>query len=234
MQAAHAKELSGKSTKVAGLELIVKELNTAKQQQFETLERKQAEVETSRAEMETLQNRTKELEFQLREASERSAMLEEQVQVSNSPVRGRHLGVGLGIDSRRSTPDPSPSRQNSYNSTSAAEVQRVLAEAEARAEAKLSDLRFKIRSLENERNELEEDWANKLQERVRELEKLRRVITEKESEYSESLRSTRDKDDQIKAVEEQKRVLERELIAMEAKVNEVRGDVTLSAEAEVS
>lgn len=212
--------------------MIVKELNTSKQQQFELLEAKQAEVESSRAEMETLQNRTKDLEFQLRETSERCAILEDQAHMV-SPVRGRHLAVGLESRSARSTPDPSPSRQNSYSSTSAAELQRVLAEAEARSEAKLSDLRFKIRSLENERNELEEEWAHKLQERVNEMEKLRRVITEKESEYSDSLRSSRDKEDRIAAVEDQKRGLERELMAMRAKVEEVRGDVSVSAEAEV-
>ena len=169
IQATHAKELSGKATKVSGLEAIVKELNSHKAEQFEILQARQAEVESSRADMEALQNRTKELEFQLREATERNVMLEDSSN-SSRPSRGRAtLGIGP-VDGTRGTPSPSPSRSNSYNnSTSASEVQRLLAEAEARSEAKLADLRFKIRSLEHERNEAEEEWATKLQERLDEL-----------------------------------------------------------------
>ncbi len=185
--------------------------------------------------METLQNRTKELEFQLREATERCAMLEDSASSSRPKDRGRAtLGFGL-FDGNRGTPSPSPSRSNSYsNANSAAEVQRVLAEAEARSEAKLADLRFKIRSLENERNEAEEEWAAKLQDRMSELEKLRRTITEKESEYAESLRTRKEKEGMIEEQEEARRAVEREMKSLRAEIESAKADVSVAADAEVS
>lgn len=221
-QASHAKELSGRMTQVTGLEAIVKELNMSKQQQFETLESKQAEVETSRAEMERMQNSTKELEFQLREATERCSLLEDQV----NSTRGR-LNVLPGTSSGN-TPSPSPSRQNS-----GVDVQRLMAEAEGRSEAKMSDLRHKIRSLEAERNEAEEEWAHKLQERVRELDKLRREVKERADEYEDLLRNGKEKDGRVGEAEERCKMLERELSMLKAKMQEAEGDNAISADAEV-
>jgi chromosome segregation ATPase len=220
---------------VNGLEAIVQELSNTKNEQFELLQSRQAEVESSRAELETLRNRTKELEFQLREADERCAMLEEGAAVSSRPAeandRGRSLlGVGLPDGGNLSR---SPSRSGSYSQTSAGEVQRLLAEAESRSEAKLSDLRFKIRSLEKERNEAEEEWAVKLQERVHELEKLRRVIAEKEGEYAESLRKRDEKDARIAEGNEARKVLEKEIKGLKAKIEEMKEDVEVAADGEV-
>ena len=216
-------------TQVSGLEAIVKELNISKQQQFDTLESRQAEVETARAEMERMQNSTKELEYQLRETSERCSLLEEQLNAKSDHGGGGGRRGRLEVASRGGTPSPSPSRQNS-----GVDVQRLLAEAEQRSEAKMSDLRFKIRSLENERNETEEEWANKLQDRVRELEKLRRVITEKEGEYADALRDGRDKDGRAAEAEERYKGLERELASLKAKMLAAEGDTAASADVEVS
>ena len=217
---------------VAGLEAIVKELNLSKQQQFETLEARQSEVENARSQMEAMQNSTKELEFQLRESTERCAVLEDQVNSNTkSDIRGR---LGVNVRSARDTPSPSPSRQNSYDSTSAVEVQRLLAEAESRAEVKISDLKAKIRSLENERNDAEEEWANKLQERARESEKLRRAVAEKDTEYNDVLRTSREREERAEEAEARRKGLERELNALKAKVEEAKGDMSTSADAEVS
>lgn len=223
-------------SQVSGLEAIVQELNVSKQQQFETLESRQSEVDTARAQMEAMQNSTKELEYQLRETTERCSLLEDQLNSATTPnarsdARGR---LTAGARSARDTPSPSPSRQNSYSASSAAEVQRLLAEAESRSEAKMADLRHKIRSLENERNDAEEEWANKLQERVRESEKLRRAIAEKDTEYNDVLRTSREKEHQIGEAEERRKGLERELNALRTKVEEAKGDMSTSADAEVS
>lgn len=225
-QASHAKELSSRMTQVSGLEAIVKELNISKQHQFATLEARQSEVETARAEMERMQNSTKELEYQLRETTERCSLLEDQVN-ARSGTDGARRGR-LDVASRGGTPSPSPSRQNS-----GVDVQRLLAEAEQRSEAKISDLRFKIRSLENERNDAEEEWALKLQERVRELEKLRRAVTEKEGEYADALRESKDKDGRAVEAEERYKGLERELAGLKAKMLAAEGDTAASADAEV-
>jgi chromosome segregation ATPase len=217
-------------TQVAGLESIVQELNLSKQHQFETLEARQSEVETARSQMEAMQNSTKELEFQLRESTERCAVLEDQLS-SKADFRGR---LGVNVRSARDTPSPSPSRQNSYDATSAAEVQRLLAEAESRAEVKISDLRAKIRSLESERNDAEEEWSNKLQERARESDKLRRAIAEKDTEYNDVLRTSREREERAEEAEGRRKGLERELNALKAKIEEAKGDMSTSADAEVS
>ena len=229
MQATHVKELSSKSTKVTGLESIVKELNVTTQQQFEELQTRQAVVESSRSEMEALSNRTKELEFQLRELTERNLLLEDPSALL-TPNRGRQALPGYLNDGARSV---SPS-SNRAGSSSAIEVQRLVAEAEARAEVKLSDLRNKIRTLEKERNDAEEEWATKLGERVRELEKLRRDVQEKEMEYAESLRTRRDKERLIDQGEEAKRSVEKEVRALKAQIEESKEDIAVAAEAEVS
>jgi septal ring factor EnvC (AmiA/AmiB activator) len=183
------------------------------------LQAKQAEVESNRSELESLRNRTKELEFQLREAHERAAAFED------SPRAGRSYMGGLA--SRNVSPSPA------RGTSSPIEVQRLLADAEAKAEAKISDLRNKVHALEMERNEAEEEWAAKLSERVRELEKLRRVITEKEGEYAESLRSRQEKERVIEEAEAAKRAVEKEMKALRAEVEEAKANVTVAAEAEV-
>ena len=112
-------------------------------------------------------------------------------------------------------------------------MQRLLAEAEAKAESRVSDLRNKIRSLEVERNDAEEEWAAKLGERVRELEKLRRVIMEKESDYAESQRMKRDNDKLVEEAEEAKRGAEREMKALKGEVEAAKMDMSAAVDAEV-
>ena len=191
-------------------------------------------METSRGEMEALRSRTKELEFQLRESSERCTMLEDNALNAGQKDRGRtHLG--LGVPDAGGSLSRSSSRSHSYtNATSAVEVQRLLAEAEVRSEAKLADLRSKIRSLETERNEVEEEWSAKLQERLRDLEKLRRTVTEKDGEYAESLRTRKEMEVVIDQHEEVRKALERETKGLRAQIEEARGDVAVAIEAEVS
>ncbi|ORX37324.1 hypothetical protein BD324DRAFT_625699 [Kockovaella imperatae] len=236
-KAAHAKELSGKTIKVNGLEAIVKELSATKQDQFQEIQSRQAEVEMSRAELETLRSRTKDLEFQLREVNERCAMLEDasgsgagpSASMDNAPGRGRNLRVASdSFGGRSATPSPTRGSQ----STSSVDVQRLLAEAEARSETKVADLRSKIRSLESERNDIEEEWAIKLSERVREVERLKRVIQEKDGEYAESLQTTKGKEKVIEEGIEARKALEKEIRALKAQLEESREEVEGALDAE--
>ncbi|OXG18747.1 hypothetical protein C366_02856 [Cryptococcus neoformans Tu401-1] len=227
-KAAHAKELSQKSTKISGLEAIIKELNTNKQTIHALLQSKQAEAESARAEMEEMQTKSKELEFQLREANERCSLLEDSLRDDGA---GRGGPVGLTVpETRRDS--LSPSRNNSLPGTSPMEIQRLLAESESRAESKLSDLRARIRSLECERNELEEEWAAKMQERVKELEKMRRVLLDKEKEHARSLEGLRERESRIQEVEQKTRELEAEISRMKLRVEEVEGDKAVASESE--
>ena len=209
---------------MAGLEAIVKELSQAKQSLFGDLQSKTAEAESGRNELETLRNKTKELEFQLRETLERCSILEDS---SSRPSRSHTTNQSFA-PSRN--PSPSPNR----GSSSSVEVQRLLAEAEAKAESRISDLRNKIRSLESERNDAEEEWAAKLGERVRELEKLRRVIIEKESDYAESQRVKKDQEKLAEEAEQAKKAVEREMKALRAEVEAAKMEMTAAADAEVS
>lgn len=229
-QAVHAKEMSNRTTKVSGLELIVKELSDTKQRQFNDLQSRQAELESARSESEALQTRTRDLEFQLRESSERIGMLEELSGKSGDRDRS---SIGLGFPDSRSG-SPSGSRSNSYNGQPAANMQRLLAEAEARSEAKLSEIRAKMRNLEKERNEAEEEWAAKLQDRVRELEILRRQIQERESDFADHVRNKGDVENRVEELEEGKKALERELRTLQAALEDSQREVDQAADAEVS
>ncbi|KAL1408193.1 hypothetical protein Q8F55_004998 [Vanrija albida] len=213
-KAAHAKELSHKATRITSLESQVKDLTSTKAKQFETIQSRQSEAESARGELEGLQTRTKELEFQLREATERVALLEDAPSARSPDV---------------SDAAAAPARPSG---TSAAEVQRLLAEADAKSEAKLSDLRFKVRSLERERNELEEDWASKLAQRVRELETLRRTLSDKEEEAATAAAARAERDARIDAADAARRELEREMVQLRAAVEEAHADVAVAAEAE--
>jgi hypothetical protein len=63
---------------------------------------------------------------------------------------------------------------------------------------------------------------------------LRRAIAEKDTEYNDVLRTSREKEDKIEEAEARRKGLERELNALKAVVEEAKGDMSTSAETEVS
>lgn len=180
--------------------------------------------------MEEMQTKSKELEFQLREANERCSLLEDSMR---DDVVRRGQPMGLAVPETR-TDSLSPSRNSSLSGAGPMEIQRLLAESESRAESKLSDLRARIRSLECERNELEEEWAGKMQERVKELEKMRRVLLDKEKEHARSLEGLRERESRIQEVEQKTRDLEAEISRMKLRMEEVEGDKSVASESEAS
>lgn len=208
-KASHAKELSNKATKVTGLEAAIKELQGTNSSQFTTIQARQSESESARAEAETLRARTSELEFQLREALERVQMLEDAPRTPSQPQESSHS-----------------------RGTSASEVQRLLADADSRAETKLSDLRARVRALERERNELEEDWAAKLAQRVRELESLRQDIASKDQESASWTAAKKERDAAIDAADAARRDLERQMVQLRTTVDEAHADVAVAVDAE--
>lgn len=180
--------------------------------------------------MEEMQTKSKELEFQLREANERCSLLEDSMR---DDVVRRGQSMGLAVPETR-TDSLSPSRNSSLSGAGPMEIQRLLAESESRAESKLSDLRARVRSLECERNELEEEWAGKMQERVKELEKMRRVLLDKEKEHARSLEGLRERESRIQEVEQKTRDLEAEISRMKLRMEEVEGDKSVASESEAS
>lgn len=121
-----------------------------------------AELESSQSHLQALQSKTTELQFQLRESSERFAVTLEEL-----------------TELRETLPSSSAT-------TSAEEVTRLLVETEGKYEGRLSELRHRIRSLEKERAESEEEWSRNLSEKTKELDRLRRDLGLKAKETNEN------------------------------------------------
>ncbi|WVN85145.1 uncharacterized protein L203_100288 [Cryptococcus depauperatus CBS 7841] len=229
-KAAHAKELSQKHTKIIGLESIVKELNIEKQQLHAQFQIKQAEIDQARADIDDLQTNTRELRFQLKETTERCELLDENLR-EHGGGRGQ-ASLSLSVPNEETSGSRSPSRSNSFSTTSPAEIQRLLAESELRAEAKLLDMRTRLHHLEAERNTLEEEFNLKLSERVRELEKMRRMIVEKEKEHVESMKKIEERETRLEEGEAKARALEAEMLRIKTKMEEIKNDRAVAAESE--
>lgn len=187
---------------------------------------RQAELESSQSHVENLQNQNNELQYQVREANDRIALLEsEETAFSRSPASPRLRSHDSGTST---TLPPSPSHD------APVELARLLSEAESKYEARLSDLRSKIRSLEKERNESEEEWARNLAERGKEIERLKRLMAEKETEFLRKAKGWEESESRIGALERSLNGLkvEREELMKEKQVLE--NEVGVLRDAEVS
>lgn len=153
-QTNYSSELNSKDARISILEKSVQSLTQEKNRLFEQVQLRQAEFESSQSHLESLQSQTTELQYQLREAGDRVALLNEEL-----------------IDARREQEnrvrEPSPD---------AADAARVLALTEARYESRLAELRKQLAAVERERNEDETDWSRKLEQKAREIDELRRVL----------------------------------------------------------
>lgn len=177
-QAAHAKESTTKTTRIASLESTITSLVNEKDALFEQSQTRQAESESAQSHLQTVQNQVNELQYQLREAEERNSVLVDELdELRNS--------------SRMSTQSPTPGP----------EVARLLSEAEGRFESRLSEMRTKLRAAEKERNEAEEDWNKTLADRGKEIEKLRFSLRQAEDKWLESGRVGKGMDEKVAALE---------------------------------
>ena len=113
-QSAHEQVLASKNTRITGLEHSVQNLSAEKASLFEQLQLRQAEAESSASELEAQQSRATELAFQLREHSERIALLQEELS-----------------DAQRRSLDPrsAPGMDRSPSVSQAEDVARLLAAA---------------------------------------------------------------------------------------------------------
>ncbi|QRW05209.1 vesicle-mediated transport [Ceratobasidium sp. AG-Ba] len=164
MKAAHAKELSAKSSRIASLESMS--------------QTRQAEAESAQSHLQTVQNQVSELQYQLKEAEERNALLVDELD---------ELRNGSRLSTHSPTPGP--------------EVARMLSEAEGRFESRLSEMRTRLRAAEKERNEAEDDWNRTLADRGKEIEKLRFALRQAEDKWLESGRVGKGMDEKVAALE---------------------------------
>ena len=172
-QTAHVRELESKKSRISDLENTVKVLSGEKDELFDQLQLRQAELESSQSALESLQGQNTELQYQLREANDRVALLQEEF----SDVRREQ-------EVRVQSPGPS-----------AEEVTRLLSAAESKYETRLSDLRRRLAEAERERDEGEAHWSRKFAERAKEVEELKAAISssqkskEEEAEGHQALRT---------------------------------------------
>ena len=120
---------------------------------FDQLEMRQAELESSNTHMETLQSQTTEYQYQIRELSDRVALLEGEL---TDAQREANPANGTGM--------------------SAEEVARLISAAEAKYETRLAELRGQLDAIEKERNEADAEWSSKFSAKALEAEELKKVI----------------------------------------------------------
>ena len=164
----------------------------------------------------------------MREAQERVSILEEEL-----------------IDARRTT-DPSRSRANSdaVGSIAAANagaeksdktslLERQLATTITTYETQLSTLRSTLRRAEADHLSAEEEWSRNVSERGKEVERMRRVMEEREREYEEALRGRRAREDRLGELEQELEVKERDAERERRSAREEREHARRAAEGEV-
>lgn len=207
-KAAQAKELSTKEARIQQLEATVREMTSSRDALFDRLQLKTAEVESSTSHQESLQEKTGELQYELKEAKDRTAALVDELE-----------------EVRRAQRDVTRDDTN---------TRRLLLEAEARHDAKVRDLEVRAKGLEKERQETEEEMGRNLQERLREVERMRQQIVQKDIDYAESVQSRQLRDAKIAETETQNRALETKLKGMDGILADLRDELEKSSQAEVS
>lgn len=118
--------------------------------------------------------------------------------------------------------------------TSAEELARILSETENRYELRLSEVRGRVRGLEKERQEAEDEWSRNLQERGRELERLRGLLDSKDKEYSEFLRTKADMQNRIGELQTENRKLQLQKQAEDGILAGLQNDIQWLKESQVT
>ncbi|KAH8120436.1 hypothetical protein DFH11DRAFT_1560033 [Phellopilus nigrolimitatus] len=153
IKAIHQKEVAVKNAKTQALENSVRSLNSERDSLFDQLQMRQAELESSQSMLESLQSGTSELQFQLRESTERSALLVEELADARRELEYRDLR-------------PSVSADDSAHARAA---------LEAKYETKIGELSARLNEIEKDRNETEIALSRNLQQKTQEIEMLRKL-----------------------------------------------------------
>lgn len=114
---------------------------------------RQAEVESLQSHVESLQSGTSELQFQLRQATERIALLSDELSEARREEEYRE-----------------------HKSRNAAEESSRVRSLEARYETKINQLTTQVSLLEKERDAVESDLSRVIQQRTQEIDVLKRRI----------------------------------------------------------
>jgi chromosome segregation ATPase len=181
------------------LESVNLDLAREKDRLFDELEMRQAELESSNTHLETLQSRTTEYQYQIRELTDRVALLEGEL---TDAQREANPANGAGM--------------------SAEEVARLISAAEAKYETRLAELRGQLEIIEKERNEADAEWNSKVAARALEVEELKKVIGEgQKSEVDHGVVEEKLRGD-IAALKEETRAYQRQLVEFQRQVEKIK------------
>ena len=203
-QSIHEQAISLKDTQIGRLERSVQSLSTEKNNLFDQLQMRQAEVESSQSLLEVLQNQTTELQYQIREKDDRIALLHEEL---NDAHQEQHAAV-------------------SDLSTSPEEVAKLLAAAESRHEAKLSLAKEKLAAMEAERVEVEAEWRRKVEAKVQESQRWKAMV-------DSASRSRQDDDDHTQELQAEVERLQSAARAYDHEVSQLRRQIERSTSDQV-
>lgn len=183
----------------------MKTLSAEKDELFDQLQLRQAELESSQSALESLQGQNTELQYQLREANDRAALLQDEF----SDVRREQ-------EVRVQPPGPS-----------AEEVARLLAAAESKYEAKLGDLRRRLAEIERERDEVDARWSRKFAERAKEVDELTAAIRKTQ-------KSKEEEEEGMHALQAEIEALKAEIRSYQQQVADLHNELEKAAEIEAS
>ncbi|KAI0756640.1 hypothetical protein C8Q80DRAFT_1340485 [Daedaleopsis nitida] len=192
----HVKEIENKKARISDLESTVRALSREKDELFDQLQMRQAELESSQSSLESLQGQNTELQYQLREATDRIALLQEEF----TDARREH-------DIKVQSPRPSTE-----------DVTRLLAAAESKYETRFGDLRRRLAEAERERDEGEAHWSQKLAERAREVESLQAVINNSQKSQEVETESAQVLKNEIEALKGEIRAYQQQIADLHAQL----------------
>lgn len=179
-------------------------LTNEKNDLFDQLQLRQAELESSQSHLESLESQTTELQFQVREAMDRVTLLNDELADARRDQELKLQGSG-----------PSPE-----------EVTRIISASEAKHEARIADLRRQLTAAERERDEGEIEWSRKLSAKVREIEALKGYV-------SASTKSREEGEENVTALKEEIGRLEEEMKKNQSVIADMRVHAQKLAEIEV-
>ncbi|KAJ3546976.1 hypothetical protein NM688_g5452 [Phlebia brevispora] len=195
----HSRELELRDTRISEVETTVQTLTTEKAELFDQLQMRQAELESSQSHLESLQSQYVEAQYQLREATDRIGLLNEEL-----------------TESRRYQATKPQDR-----GPSAEEVTRLLSAAEAKYESRIADLRRQLTAVESERVEGEAEFSKKLQEKVKEIEQLKTVVNASAKDQQEEKNVVVSLRTEIITLKEQAQAYEQAIEELRAEVGKV-------------
>lgn len=198
------KELELKTSRISQLEGSIQTLRTEKDDLFDQLQLRQAELESSRHLLDTLQSQSSEYQYQIRESSERISLLQEELADAQ---RLQALNVQV-------------------SAAPADEISGLLLSAETKYESRLAELRRQLTIAERERDEGEVEWSRKLKEKVKEIDSLKNTV-------SQSLKTGDDEKERMGGLKEEIQRLEEELRLSQEAVSELKSQAGNVADVEV-